>query len=551
MIQGWQASPSAGDEGKADPIKGMGTFPLAVLASRKGRVLDAGCGRGGTSLLWLAKEFSRVYALDSKLDGLRSIYMRAAQEGVENISPVQGTPLVLPFPDDCFDLVLLDGVGALSSDYPAKAIREMALREMARVLHPEGILHVAIENRFGLQYFMDYRILTKLLRTCGFSYSKRFAVFPSHQNCKYAASLEGTSAVAFLFGNILFSGSSWPAKLARAGSRIVSRIPVFLKTVRFFSPSWIIFASRECSPDLALQSEERPLTIENNQDTRSAITVTARRVGIFLVDEISGRLNGKYTIPVNELAERKIDMTHLTTELIRRVHPSLKESVAEASKHRTGHGSVEFTKGVSGAPLDTRDPKDLASLVDLLVSLDEISLHGADELARIPIPFDVRGLLYELAVTHGLSDKIRDLSRKAQIIHGDLESTNILIDAGTPPHQPVLIDFEHAKVGPAVLNWYDFLLRNYVIYGGRYPLNTRTILKRCRRLPGNTEASAMLNGLTARFLEACGVPLALHGELTALYMAYLCQDPVVADPESVISYLKSIDFHVDGFRSHP
>jgi ubiquinone/menaquinone biosynthesis C-methylase UbiE len=577
--QGWRTSLSETDKEKADWIRGTGRFTISVLASPKGRVLDAGCGWGGLSF-WLAKEFTEVYALDSQLDGLQFIDIRSAEDGVENIFPVQGNLLSLPFSDRFFDLVLLNGVlewvGTFSEKHSAPRLQEMALREMARVLHPQGVLYIAIENRFGLQYFMGYREehtglryisllprrlakayhkyrrgeefralthsrrgLTKMLRKSGFSNSKWFFVFPSYRNCKYAASLEGTAAIKFLLNNSLSHRSAWPSVFLRTGSKVISRIRLFLKLLSFFSPSWIIFASQGRKPQLALQSEEALLNIENNPDLKPAITINERRANIFAIDESSSRLKEKYAIPVNELAEKKIEMSHLSIELIRKLRPSLSKNLPEISKFNTKQGLLEFTKAVPGDPLDPNDPMDVSLLLDLLVDLNKISI-GEKDIRRIPKPFDVRSRFSELAKTHGLTEPIEDLLGRAQIIHGDLDKRNILLNGGKP-RLPVLIDFEHAKVGPAVLNWYDFLLRNFVIYGGQYPIKTSIVQERCRRLPGNKNAKVMLNSLTAKFLEACSVPLALHSELTALYMSYLCQDPLVSEPDAVVSALKLID----------
>jgi ubiquinone/menaquinone biosynthesis C-methylase UbiE/uncharacterized protein YbaR (Trm112 family) len=580
--QGWRASLSMADKDKAAWIGGFGRFPLSILASPKGRVLDAGCGWGGLSF-WLVKEFTEVYALDSQLDGLQFIDIRLAEDGVENMFPVQGNLLSLPFPDRFFDLVLLNGVlewvGTFSKEHSPTMLQEIALREMARVLNRDGILYIAIENRFGLQYFAGYkeehtglrflsllprrvansyhkyrrgtefralthshRAMTRMLKKCGFPNTKRFFVFPSYRIWRYAASLEGTRALAFLFKNVLSHRASCPAKSARIALRAIGKIPFFLKTLSSFSPSWIFFASQEGTPELALQSNEKSIILETNQDLKPAITLNERRANIFMIDELSGRLKGKYAIPITQLAEKKTEMSHVSVELIRKLRPSLGKNLPEISKYRTKRSLLEFTKGLPGEPLDPNDPKDVSLFLDLLVDLNRISIDE-NEIQHIPEAFDVRSRLKELAKAHGLSKGIEDLLGRAQIIHGDLDKRNILLDE-RKPRSPVLIDFEHAKVGPAVLNWYDFLLRNFVIYGGQYPIKTTIILKRCRRLPGNKEAKKTLNKLTANFLEACGVSLALHGHLIALHMSYLCQDPLVSDPEDIIRHLKSTDFHI-------
>jgi ubiquinone/menaquinone biosynthesis C-methylase UbiE len=579
---GWRASLSELDKGSANWIEGAERFPISVLASPKGQVLDAGCGWGALSF-WLSKEFAHVCALDSQLDGLQFIDIRSAQDGVANISPVQGDLLSLPFPDRFFDLVLLNGVlewaGTFSKEHSATTLQKMALREMARVLHPDGVLYIAIENRFGLQYFVGYkeehtglrfisllprrlansyhkyrrgnefralthshRGLTKMLRKCGFQNTKRFLVFPSYRNCRYAASLEGTKALAFLFKNTLSHRSSWPAKFAKIGLRAISKTSFFLKILSSFSPSWIIFASQRSTPQLALQGKEKLIYLETERHLAAAIALNERRANIFMIDESSGALKGKYAIPVNQLAQKKIEMSHVSIELIRKLRPSLSKNLPEISNYGTKQSLLEFTKGIPGNPLNPNKPEDVTPLIHLLMELSKVSIDE-NEMQRIPESFDVRSRLKELANTHGLSKRIVDLLGRPQIIHGDLEKRNILF-CGAKPRLLVLIDFEHAKVGPGVLNWYDFLLRNFVTYGGQYPIKTSTILKRCRRLPGNKGAKEVLNRSTASFLEACGVSLALHGQLIALHMSYLCQDPVVTDPGYIISQLKSTNFHI-------
>jgi hypothetical protein len=334
-----------------------------------------------------------------------------------------------------------------------------------------------------------------------------------------------------------------PAKVLRIALRTIARIPLLLKTLSSFSPAWIILASQKGSPSLALQTAEKSIILETNQDLKPAITLNERRANIFMIDESSGRLKVKYAIPITPLAEKKIEMSHATVELIRKLRPSLGKNLPEISKHRTKKSLLEFTKGISGEPLDPNNPQQVSLLVDLLADFGKVSIDE-NEMQRIPETFDVRGLLTELAKACGLTQLIEHMLGRAQIIHGDLDKRNILLHEANPPFL-VLIDFEHAKVGPGVLNWYDFLLRNFLFYEGQLPIKANVILKRCRRLPGNKDAKETLNRLTAKFLESCGVSLALHGQLIALYMSYLCRDPVVSDFEHIIRHLKSTDFNIN------
>lgn len=580
--QGWQASLENADKEKVAWIRGNERFTLSLLASPKGRVLDAGCGWGGLSF-WLADEFSEVWALDSRLDGLEFIHIRSGQEGIKNISPVQGDLLNLPFPDSFFDLVLLNGVlewvGTFSKEGTAKNLQEMALCEMQRVLKPDGTLYVAIENRFGLQYFLgyreehtalryvslmprimarayhkyrkgkDFRALThsrgglmRMLEKCGLSHTIWFSVFPSYRNCRYAASLESTGAIKFLLKNVSPSESALRGLMLRLFSPAALKISALLRIMNFVSPSWVVFASRQDKPQLVLHSEDNPLAIDNSRDATPAVAINNRRANIFITDGSSGRLKGKFTIATDPGAAKKLEMSKRSVALIRKYCPSLSENLPEISIYRTRHGLCEYTKGVPGDPLNLNNSNDLTMLSDFLMALNGISL-AENDVQSIPQTFDIRNHLSTLIQRHELSGEILNTCKGTQIIHGDLNRENIILSRSRP-RRLLIIDFEHAKFGPAVLNWYDFLLRNLVMYGDRFPIKTEVIRKRFYRFPGNERCHPVLNSLTVMLLKTSRIPLSLHGQLTTLYLSYLCQDPVASEPEVIISLTRSMELDI-------
>lgn len=580
--RGWKVSLSRMNKDKADWIRGAGRFTISVLASPKERVLDLGCGWGGLSF-WMAKEFRHIYALDVQLDGLQFIDIRASQEGISNITTAQGSVFSLPFPNRFFDVVVLNGVlewvGTFSEEHPPKVLQEMALNEVARVVQPEGTLFVAIENRFGLQYVLgykeehtglryisllprslaqvyhryrkgtDFRVLThsrsglmKMLGRCGFSRTEWFSVFPSYRNCRYAASLEGYGALKFLLRNFATQKTFLPDILLQIGIWVLSKSSFLLKIGNFFSPSWIVFASQKKTPQLGLKGKEDFIAIKDSKHANLALVITNRRASIFRIESPSGRPQGKYTIPINEWAAKKIVMSQSCVKLIGKLRPSLNDNLPRISIYFTKSGLFEYTKAVSGAPLNPRDPKDLNLFFDFVVALSQFSVPE-NEIQATPEEFDIRDTLSASAKKQGLTKNMQNLLQKAQIIHGDFNNRNILVSR-VEPRRAVIIDFEHAKIGPAVFNWYDFLLRNFVIYGGRYPIKASVVLERCHKLAGNQKAYPALNKLTAKFLNACQVPVTLHGQLTLLYLGYLCQDPIVTDPEAVFRALLSMDFEI-------
>lgn len=101
-----------------------------------GRVLDSGCGGGGTALS-IAEESSLAIGLD--LDGrfVGSGTRLAAEKGIARAGFVQGNGQSLPFQDGAFDLVLSHSV--IEHVLDARAY----LAECHRVLKPGGILYLS------------------------------------------------------------------------------------------------------------------------------------------------------------------------------------------------------------------------------------------------------------------------------------------------------------------------------------------------------------------------------------------------------------------------
>lgn len=155
-----------------EPARADGLFLLPLSLNTV--VLDAGCMWGGLSVP-LARQFSRVHALDATFAGLDFLAVRARQEGLSNLDLACGTLLALPYRERYFDAVFVNGVlewvgsgdhFVLERDYGrrrAKTVREttdvealqgQALREVWRVLKPGGWLYLAIENRYAYKYFV-------------------------------------------------------------------------------------------------------------------------------------------------------------------------------------------------------------------------------------------------------------------------------------------------------------------------------------------------------------------------------------------------------------
>jgi ubiquinone/menaquinone biosynthesis C-methylase UbiE len=105
-------------------------------------VLDIGCGDAGV-IIAFAERGARVSGLELDEKSLRRAAVRVEEHGV-SATLAKGVAEALPFPDASFDLVILDNVLEHVSDRPG------TLREIRRVLKPEGLLYMVTPKPFSL-----------------------------------------------------------------------------------------------------------------------------------------------------------------------------------------------------------------------------------------------------------------------------------------------------------------------------------------------------------------------------------------------------------------
>lgn len=117
-----------------DPGVSVGSWLLRVSAGRTPsslRVLDVGCGRGGT-VAWLLERGFDAYGLDVRADYIAN---GRTYVGSERLALLDGA--AYPFPDDYFDIVISDQVFEHVADLGQLA------REVARTTREGGVgLHV-------------------------------------------------------------------------------------------------------------------------------------------------------------------------------------------------------------------------------------------------------------------------------------------------------------------------------------------------------------------------------------------------------------------------
>jgi len=126
---------------------------LPLLALPKDAVaLDIGSGYGAITHS-LSHAAAKVYSIEAIPERLEFTRIRMEQEGIRNVQLVQGSALELPLRCEGFDAIVVNGVlewvGDWRTDKDPRTVQLHFLRSLHKLLKPEGVLVIGIENRFS------------------------------------------------------------------------------------------------------------------------------------------------------------------------------------------------------------------------------------------------------------------------------------------------------------------------------------------------------------------------------------------------------------------
>jgi SAM-dependent methyltransferase len=280
------------------------------------RCLDLGSGWGSLAFP-LTNYFGEVWSVEAVRERLAWQEIRRQQQQIKNLHLVRADMTSLPFPDQHFDLVVLNGVlewaGLTQTRLSVASAQAQLVSEAYRVLKPHGCLYLGIENRFGLQFFLgtpdhsglrftsllprrladflvrarryfirphgkntssdksladgwnDYRTYTysaagyrRLLQRAGFREIQTYWTYPSYNQPTYSGLLKDPEGLWLCLRQL--SGFHPLRRLLKLV--LVPGLQRFSKSiVPFFVPGFLIFAHKEQAPSLWTEQiwPERPL----------------------------------------------------------------------------------------------------------------------------------------------------------------------------------------------------------------------------------------------------------------------------------------------------
>lgn len=257
-------------------------------------ILDIGSMWGGITIP-LSRYCREIFAIDPTFETVHFLDIRREQDNINNINIALSSAYRLPFANNYFDIVLLVGVLEwLGADYDfvvgehygkrkkllsnnrksPRTLQIQALKEIYRVLKSNGVLLIAIENRYFYKYFFgwpdahtavpfssllprsiasvymrllkgrDYREYTysylehkRTLKELGFNSVSFYTAMPSYREPEVIVPIDDNKYIKFYYENYGLRG-------LKALKRSIPQFILRVNLMKHFVPSFLILAEK-------------------------------------------------------------------------------------------------------------------------------------------------------------------------------------------------------------------------------------------------------------------------------------------------------------------
>lgn len=143
---------------------------LSLLGEGEKTILDAGCGTGKASI-YFAQKGHRVMSFDLSEGMLKQTMTNSEKQDVV-LEPIRGNMRNISFADSSFDAIW----NVASLVHIPREMREEVISEFHRVLKPEGILHIGVQNLLSPKHIK--RVFQSYLWFLGYDSAGRFYAKP-------------------------------------------------------------------------------------------------------------------------------------------------------------------------------------------------------------------------------------------------------------------------------------------------------------------------------------------------------------------------------------
>jgi len=130
-------------------------FKYLLPLTSKSTILEIGPGHGLITVS-LARNAKEVYCLEKIQEHALFTHLRAQQEGLNNVYvSCGGSKSVLPYRDNTFDIVVINGVfewiGYETDHTGVEKLRKEMMKEIHRVTKENGTVYITTKNRYSLE----------------------------------------------------------------------------------------------------------------------------------------------------------------------------------------------------------------------------------------------------------------------------------------------------------------------------------------------------------------------------------------------------------------
>ena len=403
----------------------------------------------------LSQMFDEIYSLESDNDKLLIQKSRFQENKIDNVVLVRSIPNSLPFPDNHFDLIVLNGIKIKKQDGISKEKILKSLNEIKRILNTNGCLCAGLQNKRGLkalqkkteeetdyEYYLDvFDVYNSLFDSLGFKVEP-YWVLPSHNEPHYSGKVVDDVSLKWFFQNFdtkLRVDTKY--KIAGIFLKLLNK-STRKSVLKNFCSSFVFYCYKD----------QHPKTIENMIIKKTGFknliqNVRLTKVLYFLLD------NNGNPKKVVSCEPTKYDLTERIST-VNRIFPNMKNPDEK----------IIIEEWLSGTALDRLDDNDVkltmkwltdfqTSTMSEVLSIQDIEKEITDVKKDLDSIEAMSNLPYDVWLNE-YKEELKDKKLKKTAVHGDFQIRNILIDHEKSVTNVIDWDWRYQEKGNPI---YDFV----------------------------------------------------------------------------------------------